>query len=87
MRGVDASCLVEILIGAADAEPVRERLALDQEHAAPHVIDVEMFGAIRRERRLGRIDQAASGCSRRSTSVGHGRDSAAQAVGTSVVSC
>jgi predicted nucleic acid-binding protein len=57
---VDASCLVEVLTGTTRAEPIRQRLALDEEHAAPHVIDVEVFSVIRRERRLGRLDQTAA---------------------------
>lgn len=57
---VDASCLFEVLTGATRAEPIRQRLALDEEHAAPHVIDVEVFSVIRRERRLGRLDQTAA---------------------------
>lgn len=60
MLVVDASCLVEALTGGARAEPIRQRLALDEDQAAPHVIDVEVFGVIRRERRLGRLDQTAA---------------------------
>ena len=57
---VDASCLFEVLTGAVRAEPIRQRLGLDEEHAAPHVIDVEVFSVIRREHRLGRLDQTAA---------------------------
>lgn len=57
---VDASCLFEVLAGAVLAEPIRQRLELDEDHAAPHVIDVEVFGAIRREHRLGQLDQTAA---------------------------
>jgi predicted nucleic acid-binding protein len=56
MLVVDASCLCEVLIGGPGAEPVRERLAADVDHAAPHVIDVEVFSVIRREHMLGRLD-------------------------------
>jgi predicted nucleic acid-binding protein len=57
---VDASCLFEVLTGTPRAEPMRQRLALDEDHAAPHVIDVEVFSVIRREHRLGRLDQTAA---------------------------
>lgn len=60
MLVVDASCLYEALVGATRAEAVRRRLALDEDHAAPHVIDVEVFSVIRRERLLGGLDQTAA---------------------------
>ena len=60
MLVVDASCLVEVLIGASGAEAIRGRLAADDDHAAPHVIDVEVFSVIRREHHLGRLDRTAA---------------------------
>jgi predicted nucleic acid-binding protein len=57
---VDASCLCEVLIGAPDAETVRQRLALDDDHAAPHIVDVEVFSVVRREHRRGRLDRTAA---------------------------
>ena len=57
---VDASCLFEVLAGTANAEPIRERFALDGDLAAPHIIDVEVFSVIRREHQLGRLDQTAA---------------------------
>lgn len=60
MLVVDASCLFEVLTGTPRAESIRQRLALDADHAAPHVVDVEVFGVIRREHRLGRLDQTAA---------------------------
>ena len=57
MLVVDASCLCEVLIGAPAAEAIRARLASDREHAAPHVVDVEVFGVIRREHLLGHLDR------------------------------
>ena len=57
MLVIDASCLCEVLIGAPAAEAIRARLASDSEHAAPHVVDVEVFGVIRREHLLGRLDR------------------------------
>ena len=60
MLVVDASCLVEVLVGGPDAEPVRQRMAGDRDHAAPHVVDVEAFGVIRREHLRGRLDATAA---------------------------
>jgi predicted nucleic acid-binding protein len=57
MLVVDASCLSEVLIGAPGAEAVRRRLAADDDHAAPHVVDVEVFGVLRREHLRGRLDR------------------------------
>jgi predicted nucleic acid-binding protein len=57
---VDASCLFEVLTGTPRAEPIRQRLALDEDQAAPHVIDVEVLSVLRREHRLGRLDQTAA---------------------------
>ncbi|MDP9318868.1 MAG: type II toxin-antitoxin system VapC family toxin [Actinomycetota bacterium] len=57
---VDASCLAEVLIGGPDAEAVRRRLASDGDHAAPHIVDVEVFGVIRREHLLGHLDRTAA---------------------------
>lgn len=57
---VDASCLGEILVGGALADRVRHRLGADREHAAPHVIDVEVFGIIRRLRMAGDIDETTA---------------------------
>ncbi|MDQ6746408.1 MAG: type II toxin-antitoxin system VapC family toxin [Actinomycetota bacterium] len=57
MLVVDASCLCEVLIGASSAEVVRRRLAADDDHAAPHIVDVEVFGVLRREHLRGRLDR------------------------------
>ena len=57
---VDASCLVAALIGVAGSEAVRARLAADGDHVAPHVIDVEVFSAIRREHLRGHLDRTAA---------------------------
>jgi predicted nucleic acid-binding protein len=60
MLVVDASCLCEVLFGGPGAEVIRERLAADPEHVAPHVVDVEVFGVVRREHRLGHLDHTAA---------------------------
>lgn len=54
---VDASCLCEVVIGGSGAEAIRHRLAADRDHAAPHIIDVEVFGIIRREHLRGDLDR------------------------------
>lgn len=60
MLVVDASCLYEVVAGTADAEAIRARLALAGDLAAPHVIDVEVFGVIRRRRQMGDLDETAA---------------------------
>ncbi len=60
MLVVDASCLFEVLAGTAEAEPIRQRLAADQEWAAPHIVDVEVFSLVRNQHRTGRLDRTAA---------------------------
>ena len=60
MLVVDASCLAEVLIGSLSSEEVRDRLGTDQDQAAPHVIDVEVFGVIRRAYQQGHLDGTAA---------------------------
>ena len=57
MLVVDASCLCEVLVSGRGAEAIRARLAADDDHAAPHVVDVEVFGVVRREHLRGRLDR------------------------------
>lgn len=57
MLVVDASCLCEVLIGGPAAAAIGQRLSADDDHAAPHVVDVEVFGFLRREHLLGRLDR------------------------------
>ena len=57
MLVVDASCLCEVVIGGLGAEAIRTRLASDRDHAAPHIVDVEVFGVVRREHLRGRLDR------------------------------
>ncbi len=59
MLVLDASCLFEVVAGTARAETVRQRLSADPDHAAPHVIDVEVLAVIRREHLLGKLDRTA----------------------------
>jgi predicted nucleic acid-binding protein len=57
---VDASCLYEVVADGARAARLRERLALEPDQAAPHVVDVEVLGIIRRDLMLGRLDPTAA---------------------------
>lgn len=57
MLVVDASCLFEVLVGGERAEAIRARLSTDPDQAAPHVVDVEVLGVIRREYLRGRLDR------------------------------
>ncbi len=57
---VDASCLYEVVAGTPQAEPIRERLTADDDHAAPHVVDVEVMNIIRRHHMLGWLDRTAA---------------------------
>src|SRR5918997_5407952 len=57
MLVVDASCLYEALIGASGAQAIRRRLAADDDHAAPHIVDVEVFGVVRRAHLHGHLDR------------------------------
>jgi predicted nucleic acid-binding protein len=60
MLVVDASCLYEVLTDAPGAEPVRGRLQLDTDHAAPHLIDAEVIGIIRAHHLRGLLDPTAA---------------------------
>ncbi len=57
---VDASCLYEVVADGVASEQVRERLARDEDHAAPHVVDVEVLGVVRRHHMLGLLDATAA---------------------------
>lgn len=60
MLVVDASCLYEVVADTSRSEVIRQRLAADQEHAAPHVVDVEVLGVIRRHVQAGAMDATAA---------------------------
>jgi predicted nucleic acid-binding protein len=60
MLVVDASCLYDVLVDGPAAESIRARLATDPDHAAPHVIDVEVLSVLRRDHQLGRLDMTAT---------------------------
>lgn len=60
MLVVDASALFEVVAHTPGAEAVHWRLIADPDHAAPHVVDVEVFGVIRRAHLEGRLDGTAA---------------------------
>ena len=57
MLVIDASCLYEFLIGSPEGHAIRRRLDADHDHAAPHVVDVEVLGAVRRNHMLRNLDR------------------------------
>lgn len=60
MLVIDASSLYEVVADTREAEVVRQRLASDDDHAAPHVVDVEVLNIVRRDHMLGRLDVTAA---------------------------
>jgi len=60
MLVVDASALAEVVLAGPDAEPVRGRLAGDPEQAAPHLVDAEVLGVVRRAHLRGELDGTAA---------------------------
>ncbi len=60
MLVVDASCLYEVVADTADAEAIRVRLVADPDHAAPHIVDAEVLGVIRRHHLAGVLDTTAA---------------------------
>lgn len=60
MLVVDAGALFEVVAGTGGAEVIRARLAEDEEQFAPHLVDVEVFGVIRKHRELGLLDATAA---------------------------
>jgi predicted nucleic acid-binding protein len=60
MLVVDAGCLFEALVGTPAGQHVKQHLAIDEDHAAPHVVDVETLNVIRRYHLEGRLDATAA---------------------------
>jgi len=60
MLVVDASCLYEVLVDAPQAESIRARLSADDDQAAPHIVDAEVLGVIRRHHLAGALDGTAA---------------------------
>lgn len=57
---VDASCLVEVLIGSPGGNEIRRRLSREPDQAAPHIVDVEAFSVIRQRYRAKSLDRTAA---------------------------
>lgn len=57
---VDASVLFEIVADTPEAETLGQRLLLDSDLSAPHLIDAEVHSVIQREHRNGRLDLTAA---------------------------
>lgn len=60
MLVLDASCLFEVLIGSPPSQRVQVRLEGDPDVAAPHVVDAEVLGVIRRKHLQGALDATAA---------------------------
>ncbi|HEX6388980.1 MAG TPA: type II toxin-antitoxin system VapC family toxin [Solirubrobacteraceae bacterium] len=60
MLVVDASCLAEVVLAGPDAEPIRQALAADSEHAAPHLVDAEVLSVVRRAHLRRELDATAA---------------------------
>lgn len=54
---VDASVLAEVVVGGPGARALGEWMRKDADLVSPHVIDVEVFGVIRKEHLGGRLDR------------------------------
>lgn len=52
--------MFEVVADTDRAESIRQRLAADDDQAAPHVVDVEVFAVIRRQLMLGRLDETSA---------------------------
>lgn len=57
---IDASALYDLLTRTPAAERIKACMIGDTDHAAPHIVDVEVFGVIRRHFRSGWLDATAA---------------------------
>lgn len=60
MLVVDAGVLFEIVADTPESDRLRQRLAADPDHAAPHLIDAEVLSAIQTHHRVGALDATAA---------------------------
>jgi predicted nucleic acid-binding protein len=60
MLVVDAGALFEFLTRTPAGQRVGQRLDLDDRYAAPHILDVEVLGVIRRHFFFGELDRTAA---------------------------
>jgi len=57
---VDASCLVEVVTDSVHSAVIAGRLLADTDHVAPHVVDAEVLGVVRRHWLAGLLDDTAA---------------------------
>jgi hypothetical protein len=57
---VDAAALFEVVSNTRTGLLIKDRLSAETDLAAPHVVDVEVLGVIRRDRILGLLDPSAA---------------------------
>ena len=57
---IDASVLFEVVADTPSSAALRQRLLLDPDHAAPHLIDAEVHAVIQRQYLNGRLDLTAA---------------------------
>jgi predicted nucleic acid-binding protein len=60
MLVVDASCLVEVLTSTPRAEAIRQQFEDHVDLVAPHLIDVEVMGVVRRRRLANELDDTSA---------------------------
>lgn len=53
--------MFEIVADTPESDRLRQRLAADPDHAAPHLIDAEVLSAIQARHRVGALDATAAG--------------------------
>ncbi|HVM09182.1 MAG TPA: type II toxin-antitoxin system VapC family toxin [Acidimicrobiales bacterium] len=61
MLVVDASVLFEVVADTPDSEQLRDRLAADTDHSAPHLVDAEVLSVVQTAHRRGHLDDTAAG--------------------------
>jgi predicted nucleic acid-binding protein len=57
---VDAACLFDVVTASGSAARIQDRMDRDLELVAPHVVDVEVLGVIRREAMRAALDRTAA---------------------------
>lgn len=60
MLVVDASVLYEVVADSPAAPQLRDRLAADSDHVAPHLVDAEVGAVIQRHHLSGLLDGTAA---------------------------
>lgn len=61
MLVLDAGCLFDLICGTPRAERLIEYVRFDDDQLAPHLIDAEVLGVIRKQYELGQLDETAAG--------------------------